>query len=157
MAHQLHRDTYRPAAQHKPTRMNSVSCKPGTPSPGSPRSQGGRHQDAVNTENQWSSLWHQGVQKAHYFMKYCNGTLIFTVYFYKSNRYVKQNTIPKDKTFFLSVKTMALKGRRSPYPSMEPVFTDYTLDHLIGNLTRKSSSFVTDNGQFLGHNTSGSH
>lgn len=39
---------------------------------------------------------------------------------------------------------MALQGKGFPYPSMEPVFTDYTLDHLIRNLTWKSSLYVNN-------------
>lgn len=56
--------------------------------------------------------------------------------------------MPKDKIFSLFVKTMSLKGKSFPYPSMEPVFTDYTLDHLIWNLTRESHLFVNDYSEF---------
>lgn len=46
------------------------------------------------------------------------------------------------------MKTVALKGQSFPYPSVEPVFTDYTLDHLIWNLTWKSSLRVNDDSEF---------
>lgn len=39
---------------------------------------------------------------------------------------------------------MAIKSKYFPYPSMEPVFTDHTLDHLIWNLTGKSNLYVND-------------
>jgi hypothetical protein len=44
--------THLPTGQHKPTRKNSASYKPGTPSPGNPHSQGEWHQDAVDRETQ---------------------------------------------------------------------------------------------------------